>query len=64
MLDEKDAESIKNVKQILKSNNLGTNLAFIMSNYGFISTSITRLETQGVALTESVKIMKTIQKNL
>lgn len=59
MLDENDAESIKKCKQILKTNNLEANLAFIKSNYGFISTSITRLETQGIALTESIKIIET-----
>jgi hypothetical protein len=30
-----------------------------MSNYGFISTTITRLETQGIALIESIKIIET-----
>lgn len=29
-----------------------------MSNYGFIFTSIVRLKTQGVALSESIKIIK------
>jgi len=57
MLDKNDAEPIKRCKQILKSNNLEANLVFIMSNYGFISSSITQLETQGVALTESIKII-------
>lgn len=50
MFDENDAESFKKCKQILKSNNLVVNLAFIMSNYSFISISITRLETQGIEL--------------
>ncbi|XP_060876456.1 uncharacterized protein LOC132949533 [Metopolophium dirhodum] len=64
MLDENNAESIKKCKQILKSNNLEANLIFIMSNYGFISSSITRLEIQGVALTESIKIIKTAKEHL
>ncbi|KAL4113266.1 hypothetical protein QTP88_016925 [Uroleucon formosanum] len=64
MLDENDAESIKKCKQILKSNNLEANLAFIMSNYGFISTSITRLETKGMSLTESIKIIKTAKESI
>jgi len=59
-----DAESIKKCKQILKSNNLEANLAFIMSNYGFISTSITRLETKGILLTESIKIIKTTKESI
>lgn len=59
MLDENEVESIKKCKKIIKSNNLKVNLDFIMSNYGFISTSITRLETQGVALSESIKRIKT-----
>ncbi|KAF0741205.1 CGG triplet repeat-binding protein 1 [Aphis craccivora] len=64
MLDESDAESIKKCKQILKSNNLEANLIFIMSNYGFLSTSITRLETQGVTLTESIKIIKSTKEHI
>jgi len=64
LLDENDAESIKKCKQILKSNNLEANLAFIMSNYGFISTSITRLETKGMSLTESIKIIKTTKESI
>ncbi|KAL4097236.1 hypothetical protein QTP88_022042 [Uroleucon formosanum] len=64
MLDENDVESIKKCKQILKSNNLEANLAFIMSNYGFISTSITRLETKGMSLTESIKIIKTAKESI
>jgi len=64
MLDKNDAESIKKCKQILKSNNLEANLSFIMSNYGFISTSITRLETKGMPLTESIKIIKTTKESI
>ena len=64
MLTENDAESIKKCKQILKSNNLEANLVFILSNYGFISSSITRLETQGVALTEFIKIIKIAKEHL
>lgn len=55
MIYENDAEPIKKFKQILKSNNLKANLAFIMSNYGFISSSITWIETQGVAQVNRLK---------
>jgi len=64
MLDENYVESIKKCKLILKSNNLEANLVFIMSNYGFLSTSITRLKTQGLTLNESIKIMKTTKEHI
>lgn len=46
MLNEDNAESTKKCKKILKFNNLGANLTFIISNYRFISCKPT-LDVKG-----------------
>ncbi|KAL4126775.1 hypothetical protein QTP88_010984 [Uroleucon formosanum] len=51
-LDENDASSIKKAKDIFNNPNLKATLAFISSNYSFLSTYITRLEKQNMMLSE------------
>lgn len=43
-LDDADAFAIKNIKEILNLSNIKSEIAFIFSNYGLISETITKLE--------------------
>ncbi|VVC24287.1 Hypothetical protein CINCED_3A023829 [Cinara cedri] len=63
-LDENDASSIKKAKDIFYHPDLKANLAFISSNYNFLSTYITRLEKQNMMLSESISIVKTVKEKL
>jgi len=63
-LDENDASSIKKAKDIFNNPNLKANLAFISSNYSFLSTYITRLEKQNMMLSESISIVKIVKEKL
>ena len=61
-LDENDASSIKKAKDIINNADLKANLAFISSNYSFLSTYITRLEKQNMMQSESNSVVKTVKK--
>ncbi|KAL4097204.1 hypothetical protein QTP88_022015 [Uroleucon formosanum] len=63
-LDENDASSIKKAKDIFNNPNLKATLAFISSNYSFLSTYITRLEKQNMMLSESISIVKIVKEKL
>uniref|UniRef100_A0A2S2NDW7 DUF659 domain-containing protein n=1 Tax=Schizaphis graminum TaxID=13262 RepID=A0A2S2NDW7_SCHGA len=63
-LDENDASSIKKAKDIFNNPDLKANLAFISSNYSFLSTYITRLEKQNMMLSESISVVKTVKEKL
>jgi len=63
-LDENDASSIKKAKDIFNNPDLKANLAFISSNYSFLSTYITRLEKQNMMLFESISVIKIIKEKL
>ncbi|KAL4097517.1 hypothetical protein QTP88_022289 [Uroleucon formosanum] len=63
-LDENDASSIKKAKDIFNNPNLKATLAFISSNYSFLSTYITRLEKQNMMLSESISVVKIVKEKL
>ncbi|KAF0720187.1 DUF659 domain-containing protein, partial [Aphis craccivora] len=53
-LDSNDALAIKHAKQLVENPDIEANLIHIKSNFGFLATEITRLETSGMLLSESV----------
>ncbi|KAE9522223.1 hypothetical protein AGLY_017381 [Aphis glycines] len=61
LLDADDALAIRKVKKIMSETDLESYLAFIYTNYGFLTTAITCLETQGTLLTDAIK---TVENNL
>lgn len=52
-----DCIALENCKKIVTSTELPQNLLYIKSNYSFVSSSIRKLETQGMSLSESVEIV-------
>ena len=63
-LYKNDASSIKKAKYIFNNSDLKANLAFISSNYSFLSTYITRLEKQNMMLSKSISVVKTVKQKL
>jgi len=57
-LDSDDALAIKHAKQLVENPDIEANLIHIKSNFGFLATEITRLETSGMLLSESVLYRK------
>lgn len=47
--DSNDAVSIKEFQALLNEISMEPNLTFIHSNYGFLPSTITKLESQGVS---------------
>lgn len=64
VLHSEDAISITNAQRLFEKSNLETNLIYIKANFGFLSTEITRLETKGLLLTESLKIIQNVEESL
>lgn len=56
-LDSDNALSIKNAKKYLAKPNIKNDLIYIKSNFSHIPTSITKLQTEGVSLADSIKIV-------
>ncbi|KAL4154365.1 hypothetical protein QTP88_000243 [Uroleucon formosanum] len=56
-LNSEDATCVANAQRLFEKSNLETNLIYIKANFGFLSMEITRLETSGLLLTESLKII-------
>ncbi|KAL4148721.1 hypothetical protein QTP88_002890 [Uroleucon formosanum] len=54
----------KKAKDIFNNPNLKATLAFISSNYSFLSTYITRLEKQNMMLSESISVVKIVKEKL
>jgi hypothetical protein len=52
--DSNDAVSIKKSQTLLNEISMEPNLTFIHLNYGFLPSTITKLESQRVSLTDSV----------
>jgi hypothetical protein len=53
-LNSNDAVSIKESQTLLNEISMEPNLTLIHSNYRFLPSTITKLESQGVLLTDSV----------
>ncbi|KAL4154266.1 hypothetical protein QTP88_002091 [Uroleucon formosanum] len=63
-LNSEDATCIANAQRLFEKSNLETNLIYIKANFGFLSMEITRLETSGLLLTESLKIIQNVEQSL
>lgn len=64
MLDADDAAAIEKVKQIICDKKVQSNLIFIHTNYGFLTSAITGLETRGTLLVEAIQIVDNVIKKL
>lgn len=64
MLDEDEAASICMIKNILNSNVLKNNIAFVSANFVFISDCITKLETQGLSINEALNVVNDAQNRI
>lgn len=60
-LEEVNNQAIKKCQALFKKETLGAELAFIQSNYEFVSRIILNLETQGMPLNESVGLIEEFQ---
>lgn len=58
-----DASSIK-IAQELFSNSLSESLAYIKSNFGIISSAITRLEAASLEIHESIEIVRSVERSV
>lgn len=58
--DEKDALSIKNAQKYFKIPQMKGNLTFIHSNFACLPIAITRLQKQGIPLSEGIAIIQDI----
>lgn len=63
-LNEDDAEAIRVAKNLLKSANLKAELSYIKSNFYVIVQAITKLETPGLELKESIGVFENVRKTL
>jgi len=59
-LDSEDALSIKNAKKYLATPHIKNNLVYIKSNFSSLTTSITKLQTEGVSLADSIEIIENV----
>ncbi|XP_025408739.1 uncharacterized protein LOC112682378 [Sipha flava] len=63
-LDSDDALAIKNAKKLVENPEIEKNLIYIKSNFGFLATEITRLETSGMLLSESVCYIEKVKQQI
>lgn len=63
-LDSNDALAIKHAKQLVENPEIEANLIYIKSNFGFLATEITRLETSGMLLSESVCCIEKVKQQI
>lgn len=59
-LDSEDALSIKNAKKYLATPGIKNDLVYIKSNFSSLTTSITKLQTEGVSLADSIVIIDNV----
>ena len=57
MLDSEHAASISKGKEIFERPNIKSALSYIVSNFGFFSESISKLENTKIPLSESIQII-------
>ena len=63
LLNANDTLAIGKIKKIMSKTNSESNLVFIFTNYGFLATVITSLETRGTLLTDAIKIVENVKPN-
>lgn len=59
-LDSEDALSIKNAKKYLATPHIKNDLVYIKSNFSSLTTSITKLQTEGMSLADSIEIIDNV----
>ncbi|KAL4082609.1 hypothetical protein QTP88_029781 [Uroleucon formosanum] len=62
--DPNDALSIRTAKEIIGERTVEANLAFIKSNFSFLSSALTSLEKKGKPLSNLVSIINTVSEKL
>jgi hypothetical protein len=63
-LDSDNALAIKKAKQLVENPEIEANLIYIKSNIGFLAAEITRLETSGMLLSESVCCKEKVKQQI
>lgn len=63
-LDEREAKSIQTAKGIIANANLKNDLAFIKCHFSYIPVSFTKLESQGVLLSDAIHTFKSVREKL
>ncbi|KAL4143990.1 hypothetical protein QTP88_006235 [Uroleucon formosanum] len=62
--DPNDASSIRTAQEIIGERSVEANLAFIKSNFSFLSSALTSLEEKGKPLSNSVAIINIVSEKL
>jgi len=62
--DPDDALSIKTAQEVMGERGFEANLAFIKSNFSFLSSALISLEEKGKSLSSSVVIINVVSKKL
>lgn len=57
------SEAVRECQTVLNDLTVEQNLAFIKANYSFVSHAIKKLETKGLALTDSLQIIDEFKTN-
>lgn len=60
-LKDEDSEAIRMANKLFMKETLCNDLAFIKSNFSIIHTSITTLETKGLTLQSSLKVVRMLK---
>ncbi|KAE9522338.1 hypothetical protein AGLY_017284 [Aphis glycines] len=63
-LGSDDALAFKHAKQLVENPEIEANLIYIKSNFGFLANEITRLETSGMLLSESVCCIEKVKQQI
>lgn len=63
-LSDDDAESIRNAKLILKKPGIKSDLVYIKSNFECIGLSITKLQTKGLSINESLDVLNCVKEKI
>ncbi|KAL4120274.1 hypothetical protein QTP88_012996 [Uroleucon formosanum] len=63
LLDNDDAVSIKVAKKYINKNGIDADLIFIKSNFLSLTTSLKKLQTQGLLLSDYIEIINDVEKS-
>ena len=63
LLDNDDAVSIKDAKKYINRNGIDVDLIFIKSNFLSLTTSLKKLQTQGLLLSDYIEIINDVEKS-
>lgn len=63
-LDDDEAESIRNAKLLFQKASMKSDLVYIKHNFECLCSSITRLETKGLPISESLAVIERVKENI